>query len=313
MILTFALLMACAEPAAPDTGAGARGPVGCTDCALADANGFRYRAALSAAVQPGAADAGGPVVTWEALAHDLHGHRRGVDFEVDQALLLVFLELTPDEILERLSQDRLEQADVSLTASCVPTDDRCPLADFRVLGRDIDVESYYAEGMGTWLVLLRSYDEPGAVSLVFLPPSDGGAREIVLDDDTAQLDVDVDLLSLEPVVVAAGPDLTMRWSGLTQDGLGGPLALHGIDALVVARYTSPLADLEDGVFDLERRAASLWSMPVAGLTAAPLSALQGAEPFEGVDDDGTYVLWLGCTACANPAPKFVTWLTPGAR
>jgi hypothetical protein len=310
MIPVLLGLLACGTPA-EDSAAPLEVAPGCVDCALQDHNGFRYSATLTAAVHPGSSE-GGPVVSWDSLTQDVHGHVRGVDFEVDQAVLLVFLDMGPDEVLARLSRDQLEQSDVSLTATCVPTGDRCAIADFRVLGRDLDIEQYYGEGMGTWLVLLRSFDEVGAASMVFVPPMDGGTKDVRVDDHTAKLDVDVDLGSLEPVLVAPGPDLTVRWSDLKVDGLGGPLALHSIDRLVVARYDSGLEALEERVFDLERDAVELWSAPVGGHTSADLTDLVGSTPFRGIDDQGTWVLWLSCTSCANPAPKFVTWLQPEA-
>lgn len=304
--LAAALALACgAKPEAEATAdSGAALPEPCVDCVLSDAQNYRYTAELSVDVVPGSAEVT-PVVDWSALRHDLHGHRVGADFDVEEALLLVFLELGPEEVQAALGSDTLQQADVSLFATCTSPDARCGIGDFTAMGRDVDLEQYYLDGYGTWMVLLRSSFEAGAHAMVFLPPASGGAEEIRIGDDSSKLDVAVDFRSSEPLVVGGSDAVTLDWSGLTQDGLGNPLAVHQIDRLMLARYDAPLSTLETQVFDLERVADERFDLAVSGRSSATLAELDGPRPLTDLSAPGTWLLALSCSVCANPAPKFV--------
>ncbi len=300
------------DPLADDSGAPAPG---CTDCALADANNYAYSAGLMVATRPGLAGAGDRlVVDWSGLETDIHGHVRGVDFEIEEVLLLVFLDLSPDEIRTGIATDSLPQSDVALYASCPATESRCALSDFGVLGRDVDLEEYYDEGRGTWMALLRSSAEAGAHAMVFFPPDPAGTTEVVVDDSASALEVDVDLAALAPVWLAPDADGPHRldWSGLTRDGIGNPLAPHTLSRLLLARYDQPVSALEQRVFDLERIATETWELPISGTVSAELDALVGGELAARVAADETWLVALYCESCTNPAPKFVTRLAAEA-
>jgi hypothetical protein len=224
---------------------------------------------------------------------------------VEEALLLVFLELTPAEISASLASDQLRQSDVSLYATCVPTEDRCRLEDFGVLGGDQDLEQYYTEDRGTWMVLLRSSMEAGAHTMVFLPPEAGGTTDVGIDDNTAQLDVAVDFRSAAALRADPGGDTVLDWSGLGRDGLGNELDSYTLSRMILARYSDGPAALEQQVFDLERVAEVLYEADISGRTSLRLDELApdlaGAPP--GADE--TWLVGLYCGSCTNPAPKFV--------
>jgi hypothetical protein len=81
------------------------------------------------------------------------------------------------------------------------------------------------------------------------------------------------------------------------------------------RHADGVAHLDAGRRDAEPLAELLaeplyvWS--VSGTTDLDLATPTDAgETFRGFDDVGTWVLALGCTTCANPAPLFLTVVDP---
>ncbi len=273
-------------------------------CLLSDSENYHYTAALDVDVVPGSV-ANPPVIDWSGLTADIHGHRVGADFEIQRALLLVFLELDPQGVMAALSNDTLLQQDLSLYATCEPTSSKCAISDFVVMGRDLDLEQYYLDGYGTWLVLLQSDFEAGAHAMVFVPPAEGGASEVFVDDTTSSLEVAVDLTSGDDLHVAASADVTFDWSGLTVDGLGNPLAIHTLDRMMLARYDAPIETLEGQVFDLERIADERFDAQISGRTSVSLSEFVGPRVLTDLSAQGTWLMALYCSLCVNPAPKFV--------
>ena len=304
---TAAFAVACGGPV--DSGAPA--PPACSDCSLTDADNYTYSAALSADVRPVAA--GHDVrVSWAGLDHDVHGHARGDRFEVTQALLVAFGELTPDEVLDRLANDALQQAAIALYASCTPVDDGCDLSDFNVFGRTFEIEQYFTEGSATWLVILTSDAEPGGHAFVFLEPRDDAvAASVDVTDATSALDVSVDLADRPPVPLIVDGGSTLSWGEVTVDGLGNPLAAYQLDRLVVGVYPDlELGDLEERVFDLEALADPLWEADLAGRTSIALGDLAEADALAGLLAAESSVVALYCSSCLNPAPKIVAILDP---
>lgn len=303
------VLTGCADPGA-DSGGPAPVPP-CSSCGLSDAHTYTYGAALTAQVVPVAAGQDA-TVRWDDLAVDIHGHRRGEQFEVEQAQLVAFLDLSPEEVTAALATDSLNQSEVSLFATCTPTDGACALSDFSVLGNTFDLERYFTEGSGTWLVILGSSFEAGGHAFVFLEPRDEvSTTTAAVTDDSSALSVAVDLDSVQPLRPVPEGTTVLDWSGVSQDGLGNPLAPHQLDRLVVGRYPGMSLDaLEDSVFDLERIAAPLWELDVTGRSSATLDEIAQGGPLPLPEDGSSTLLAVYCSFCLNPAPKIVGVLVP---
>ncbi len=302
-LLLIALLGGCAElgPAAPDP---------CTTCVLSDDNNFALASVLDVGTTALRAEADARL-DWSTLTRDIRGGALDARADIDEARLLAFRNLEPAEIAEGLAHDTLNQADVTLYVTCTPTDASCMLSDFGMFGNHLDIQQYFLEGNGTWLLALGRHGEPGADALLFLDADEASAADSAsVTDSTSALSVDVDLGALTPVVVPPDDrDLLFDWSGLTQTGLGDPIAFGSIDTLRVARFRESPAELESDVFGLEARAEESWTLPVEGWTSASLSDLSGDSLFGGIDASSTWLLSLECRLCANPAPRFVTLLT----
>ena len=300
------LLLAC-QGAGDDSGQPQGEP--CTQCVLTDESNYSFSSSMSiasVALQSGS-DA---TLDWSALTTDIQGHAVQPS-DVDKLTLLVMKEATQADVIEGLSTDSLQQSDITLYMLCEPaeigTESSCNLSDFGILSSMLEVENYFIEGTGTWMIALQNENVQGALSMIFLEPSDDATGHTAsFDDSTASLDVSVDLQSLTPLRAAAGPDITVDWSGLSTDGLGNSLSIHTLDTLYLARYTQDVESLEGIPFDLWTEAETLWEASIVGQTQYLLADLEGDAVFEGIESGWTWLLALGCSTCTNPTPRYVT-------
>lgn len=282
----------------------------CVDCALTDANNFSYTTdlAIGSLVLPEHADA---TVSWAGLTRDVRGGALDPVADIDEARLIGFRDLPPEDVAWGLAHDELEQSDVSVYVTCVPTEATCELSEFGMFGNQIDIQQYFSDGYGTWLLTLGRSGEPGADVLAFLAPdADAITSLVTIDDRTSRLDVAVHLDELTPLAMLGGdPTVTVDWSALTHDGLGDPLDTSTVDELWVARFEEPIETLAEDVFALEEMAQASWTLAVDGRTDAALAELAGESAFHGIDRAGTWLLALRCRTCTNPAPRFITILS----
>lgn len=281
-------------------------PTPCSDCQLTDANNYRWSSQLTAA-SFSLTQGQDATLDWSALTVDMFGLPLDPVADVDQVALLALPGLTPDQVAAGLATDSLTQSDAALFVFCTPVDARCQLSDFELFGNGLQVETYFLAGSGTWLAALMR-PEGTIASVAFLLPAAGAWDPLVLlDDDSARLDVDLALHGLEPVVVPLGEDFAVDWGGLTVDGLGNPMSTGTIDRLLVGRFDAAPDDLQALGGALLHAAEETWSVDVQS-TGEGTMALQGDSLFPGVGSASTWLLALECSSCLNPAPRFLTRL-----
>jgi hypothetical protein len=142
--------------------------------------------------------------------------------------------------------------------------------------------------------------------------------EVSMTDASTRLDVSVDLQSLEQTPVPLGdPALTLDWSSMTENALAGEFVRNSIGLVAIARYSESPAELEENFLNLVRYDRSIiadrvWTLDVPAGERATLSSAvdESGALFEGIDAEGTWMLALFCTQCQNPAPWYLTFLTP---
>ena len=295
----------------------------CERCSITDDNQYAYDAALEAdiiEVSPGA-DA---EVDWSSVTRDLQGHAV-TTADISETLLVGFRDLSPAEVTEAIATDTLRQDSVAIWLTAESTEGHARFSDYGLMGNQLDIERYVQPGI-TWLVAVRKPGATRIASMVFVvarePQVADGApsttpfestdeepAQIVLDNDTSNLDVDMDFASLEEVFVQTGErGLVLDWSAVSSDGLGNPLAFPTVTDLFLGHFSEQRADLQTSVFDLEATADASWTMRLGGSSWANLDALRGDTEFAGVSDEGTWLLALSCSQCMNPAPRLVTFL-----
>lgn len=312
LLLALVPLLACGDPpAGGDSGGDPGDDPGCTGLdAITDAHQFRYTSDLRCTPVPAQSEAD-VCLDWSTLSVDIQGHAVAADPGITDLRMVVFDSLSWDEILTGLASDTLDQSDVGLYMRCEPApgETTCCLDQFGIQGSTTAVSPYFTQGSGRWLFALSTDGVDGSRTLACLEPRDDSATTTVLvDDDSASLDMDVDLQAGDAACVQ--DDVTLDWSALTVDGLGNPFQHARIDLLQVAAYDQDLGTLQDRFVDLPTLAAETWSLDVTGRQQAALSELSGPRPLTGLDADHTWLFVLWCSTCENPVPKAIAVLEP---
>ena len=299
-------LLSCAVPGADSPEAGAA----CVRCALGDANQYRVEAELTVAEHHVAPKAN-VGVDFGDLRLDILGHP--VDVEtLDQASLLAFRGMAPAEIREGLATGSLAQSDIAGWLTAYPESPFVSLHEFGTLQAGLDAQRFFVPGT-TWLMLLHPEGRATAASLIFLIPDlRSPVDQVVIGDTTSHLRTDVDLLAIDPVVVAPGEvDLILDWSAVAVDGFGNSFPHASVTELFLARFDQTAEELESAVLDLEALAAESWTMQLQGSSWANLGALRGDTEFTGINEDSTWVMMLRSPGSLSPAPPLLTLLRAG--
>ena len=275
---------------------------------VTDTNQFSYTSTLSCT--PVQAQAQADVcLDWSGLTQDIQGH--AVDEGITQVDLVLFRDLSWTEILDGLTEDSLTQAEVGLYVECEPSGASCCLDEFEIFGSSEAISEQFKEGSGNWLFSLTTEGVHGSRTLACLEPMDDSETVLVeVGDDSASLELDVDLGAGQPVLVSTSPELELDWSGLSIDGLGNELTHDRIDRVELASYELPAQELGEQFFDLRELATGSWALDISGRTSVKLSELEGDSAFLGVDADSTWLAVLWCSSCENPVPKAVFVLEP---
>ena len=252
---------------------------------------------------------------WSAVANDLQCHSMDPATDVDNISLMVFPNLTQAEVAAELSNDTMQQRDLGAYISYENVNDatEANLTDLTFFGTDPEILSEYTEGSGTWMLLLASGTTPGVGSRIlhFLEPkASSDHTEIIVPNGCGLLDFEAELSPTTTAISTDGP-WVLDWSGLTQDGRGNEFSHSSVDGVMVGYYADlGPDDLQSQFLDLELIADGLWTMQLTGGSTANLSELQGDTEFSGFSADGTWVVALRCSLCSNPAPLYLTVLSP---
>jgi len=283
---------------------------------LQDANNFSYSGDVSV---PSIVTASGQDMTicWDQVSSDIQCHDIDPVLDVDNLGLARFPNKTQAEVEQGLSQNSLLQADIDgyvewntdHSSTCVQ------LADFSFFGTPINVPKEYTADGGTYMLMLTQGLEPGvgARVITFLAPStDSDVTNVDVPDSCGLLDFTASLESLTPLDIPAAGPFVIDWSALTKDGIGADLLLPNIDRLMVAFYEGQTpVDLQSQFLDLEIIPDASYLLDLPGGTTADLAQASGdSGNFTGFSGDGTWLLALFCSRCYNPAPVFLTVVSP---
>ena len=149
-----------------------------------------------------------------------------------------------------------------------------------------------------------------------LDPSSSNTT-VTMTNSSTTLKYTADLHHLHPTGVPSGTaSLTLDWSTLMTNARGTTLTSQNrinIDHAIVGHYTQSLSDLEGDFLNLQSKADKLYQADIESGTVVDFSMLQDASGnnFSGIDSTGTWLVALLCqTNCRNPAPWYLTILTP---
>ncbi len=272
---------------------------------LEDAQNYAFTTSLTADCQPVPAGEDSRV-DWSGLTTDLQGHAMDPTAEVSEVRLVKFAALTREQVLERISTNSIDMADIFLSGSFEPTSGETGafMSQFDFFGTPLVPEKHVLDDGGTYLASVLTGLYTYRMLTFFCPETGAAPADVAIDAGSADLTFEVDLAAGDPIP-AGGSELD--WTGLTTDGLGHPFPLANIDGLLVGRYDQAVPALEDAFFDLERLADPAWSADVEGQGTWDLTTLEapGGEAWESFDAEGIWLVALRCSTCTNPAPLFL--------
>jgi hypothetical protein len=189
---------------------------------------------------------------------------------------------------------------------------------------DIDV---YPPGSNFYTLIVGSDLTPGMKSrMIGGFELDAGTEntEVILDNNSTQLDYGVDFSKSQPTLIPAGTaDITVDWSGMETtsrsetdpaklNAAGLPFLKRSIKQVKVGRYTQTEEALKqkETILKIDDLADATFVGTVSSGATLSLSALKDSSgnSFAGIDSSHTWILALINTDSNNPAPWYLTFL-----
>ena len=259
-------------------------------------------------------------VDWSGLTEDLQCHALDPVADIDNVALVWFRYLDELAVEDGISNNNLNQSEMSLYISHEPGDQTSfNLSQLLAFGAtDPHVEQYFVPDSGSWMLLLTTGTTiaVGARMLAFLEPDSASESMMgAVSDGCSVLDYEVELETLNPLGVLRDGPWLLDWSTLTVTGQGNPFLTTQVSEILVARYDElTLPDLEADFLDIESIASARYTMVHASGTSADLANLVNVDDgsaFAGFDDASAWLVALRCTTCPSPAPLALSVLVPG--
>ena len=280
---------------------------------LSDSNNYKFKGSLSIkSYTLGALS--DPVFDWSGLTKDLQGHALAQS-DINYSAIIVFINLTQEQIEAELTSNTISQSSIEAYVSLDTTGITSARMDqYTLFGNPIGIETEFTASTGVWMLTLASGTTAGSgtrMAAFLNPDSTSTVSQLSLANDSTTLSVNVDLHSLTQVNLQPQvADITVDWSANTVKGDGSSFVASNVDQIMVAHYSSlAVTDLETRFLDLELIADSIWTASLSSGSSANLAQLTNTDgAFQGIDDQGVWLMALQCTKCANPAPPVVTIL-----
>jgi hypothetical protein len=314
--LTLLALTCCS-----DSGSEKPSEVAESAIALTDANNFESESALDVPSLEVAADADLDIC-WDAVNQDIQCHDVVPAENLNNVTLLRFLNLSEEQVEERLTSGQLSQSEVDgfLEYNTTPDSSCTTLSEFSFFGTPVEIEEEFTESdEHIYMLLVTEGTTPGvgARTMMFLrPTANSSTTEVQVETGCGMLSFEATLSSLEKVSMPAAGPWNIDWRQITRDGGGAEVPFQSIDRVLIGFYEGMgITDLEEDILDIELIAANLWEVELDGGKTADLSDAKErdtGESFEGFEKDveGTWLLGLMCSTCQNPAPILLTVIDP---
>ena len=315
-------------PAGAGGGAGASGAGGvtmCTNTIVAnEANNYFVRTGLTffpVTVRPNTE----LVFRWSGLTVDLLGHGLSPQSDIDAVHLMIW-KVRPLDFAPMLADGLLRQRDLAavLTVYTEKMLTEARLFDFTSVGMPLppedillffDTDAYPPE-QHTYTLMIASGTEIGKgtrmIQTFSLDPQSTNTV-VEMTRQSTRVELGVNLRMQEPTLVLPGTtDVTIDWSGMEVTARQEVFDPNEITELVVAHYNGTPVQLEDRFLDLELIAEEMWRADIAAGTSASFTSLRSNSgvPFTGIDNYGTWIVALRCGPCLNPAPPYLSVMTP---
>lgn len=271
---------------------------------------------------------------WTAVTTDFL--TKPFDPAKDIVLVTVALwEITPDQFATQINDDTLgspavaaflqTEGKVTQTKLFTMTPPAGPIPEAQMLSFfDIEV---YPPGNNFYTLMVGSDLTPGMKTRMiggFELSADTENTEVKLDNDSTQLEYEVDFSKSQPTLVPTGKaDITIDWSGMEStsttekdpaklNAAGLPFIKRSIKQVKVARYTKTEAELKqkETILKIDDLADATFIATVSSGSKLNLSTLKDSSgnSFTGIDSSHTWLLALINTDSKNPSPWYMTFL-----
>lgn len=270
---------------------------------------------------------------WGGVTTDFLGHH--VDAVADLNSIFVLLVNIPSAMLEnQLDNDTFSQASIQITPPPLfspmgPTSGSL-FENFMVGGEAIDLTSAgpfldaatYNPTNSTFAVVAQSGPNLGSNihMLQSFELSDSSTNtKVTMTNSSTTLTYTANLHDLHPTGVPENTAaLTLDWSKIQTNALGNTFGngsgytTTSITSAIVGHYTQSLSELESKFLDLQMIAQDLYTANTPYGTTLDFTTLKDSagNSFAGVTSDGTWLVGLICGMCENPAPWYMSVLTP---
>ena len=296
---------------------------------LTDEMNYAFSSSLSAVTTRVQANAD-ITLDWSGVTEDMQGREMDPLVDVDMLQLMLW-RYDEDSFLASINEESLETGRIVAMGYCDSQNERdaCQLLELvspggiqlapEALLEYVDPE-IYPPSEHVWVIMLATGGVfgQGTRMLAFLQPSkDETSSTVRLTNDSTTLSYTVDLEQLEPISVPQHTgDVTVSWvdaDQLTTNGMGASWVPTRITDVAIGHYVGyTLAELEEKFLLLGDLASEYYGARLNTGQEVRFSDLvdETGNGFPGIDDEGIWLLSLICSSCRNPAPWFLSILSP---
>lgn len=289
--------------------------VGCGDkvTSLEDTHNYAYSGTIDIPTVTTASETD-LSICWGEVAEDIRCHGLDPGPDINNLSLIRFPAMSEADLEDKLAQDSLLQSEQNGVVELQPADDQtCALlSDLTFFGTETDIITEYRTGDELFLLTLATGTQAGQgtrLMLLLEPSTESTVADVEVEDGCGVVDFTADLAALQSLVLPADGPWIVEWSGVTRTGLGNEMVLGNVDGVMLAFYEGmSVSDLEPQFLDLELIASELYNVEISAGSGADLAEAvdDSGATFGGFAGNGTWLLALTCSTCANPAPLFMT-------
>jgi len=263
---------------------------------------------------------------WSGVTTDFSGHALDTKKDLNTISILMW-SLPLADLQTELNSDSLKQSDLTVVPLSVYTDGNstsAKLFNFTLNGNKVsssDIMPYfdadnYPPANHTYLLTASTGTIVGQGTRMlqsFQLDSTSTGSTVTMTSKSTKLTYTANLRSLIATGIPAGQAaIKLDWGDLKTNALGNTFTPTSITSALVAHYTQTPAELETQFLDIELIASALYKSDIDTGTTVDFSSLQDSNgtAFPGIDGTGTWIVALRCGSCRNPAPWYLSILTP---
>ena len=271
---------------------------------------------------------------WSAVSRNLLGHDIDPKNDVKMVVLLAWnipLTNSSDEtksLQYKFIHDTIDAPDmVAVPMQYIPNGQTsAKLYDFNLSGNPVtsaQIDTYFDRSNQhppenycyTVMVSSSTLVGSGAIMLQSMVLDENSSNtDVKITDDSTKLEFKADLTKLKPMGIPVDTaDITLDWADIKKNAMGDDFMNNNITTVMLGHYKESAAELStDKFLSLDRIATELYRADIDSGTTLNFSDLKDADgnKFNGITEDGTWIIGLQCGTCRNPSPLFVTILKP---